>query len=94
MQTLVGTTFWDAVLAPSTDTLVLFVAPWCARCEKIDPSYTALAATFAAIDGVEVAVMDAVANEPRGIEVDTFPTIKVCVLKNYRYISCESFLTI
>ena len=77
VRTLVGTTFWDAALAPSTDTLVLFFAPWCARCEKIAPAFAALAATFAAVDSVQVASIDDVANEPNGIEVDTFPTIQL-----------------
>ena len=75
VTTLVGSTFWDVVLTPSLDVLVLFVAPWCAQCRKLEPTYTALGATYSAIDTVLITTMDAVANEPGGIEIEFFPTV-------------------
>lgn len=76
VTTVVGRTFKSIVENPKKDVLIEFFAPWCGHCKSLIPKYKKLAKQLADVDGVEVAMMDATANDFSPLyRVEGFPTI-------------------
>jgi protein disulfide-isomerase A1 len=70
---------FDAIVKDTTkDVLVEFYAPWCGHCKKLAPIYEKLGETFAKIDSVVIAKIDATANDvdPK-LGIRGFPTLKL-----------------
>jgi len=73
---LTGTTVREAVISSNKNVLVMFHAAYCSHCHEAMPALEAVAAHFAADEGVVIAKMEISANTvPEPFEVGTVPTI-------------------
>ena len=72
---LVGSTFASVVRDPAKDVLIQFYSKSCGHCTKLRPVYEQVAQSFAEVDDVVIAQMDAVANDAPGLEPEGFPMI-------------------
>ena len=59
------------------DVLVEFYAPWCGHCKTLAPKYEELAKKLANNKDLIIAKMDSTLNEVKGINIKSFPTIKL-----------------
>eukprot|EP00191_Tetraselmis_sp_GSL018_P014910 CAMPEP_0177580290 /NCGR_PEP_ID=MMETSP0419_2-20121207/1475_1 /TAXON_ID=582737 /ORGANISM="Tetraselmis sp., Strain GSL018" /LENGTH=238 /DNA_ID=CAMNT_0019069135 /DNA_START=286 /DNA_END=1002 /DNA_ORIENTATION=- len=68
---------FDEVVFSGNDVLIEFYAPWCGHCKSLAPTYSKVAAKYKKNDKVEVAKMDATANDVPSSKFDVkgFPTI-------------------
>eukprot|EP01128_Nolandella_sp_AFSM9_P008360 TRINITY_DN4_c0_g1_i1.p1 TRINITY_DN4_c0_g1~~TRINITY_DN4_c0_g1_i1.p1 ORF type:complete len:474 (-),score=177.59 TRINITY_DN4_c0_g1_i1:75-1496(-) len=74
--TLVGRNFKEIVTDSDDDVFVEFYAPWCGHCKKLAPVYSELGETFASVEHIKIAQIDATANNlPSGIDVKGYPTL-------------------
>jgi len=60
-----------------SDVFVKYYAPWCGHCKKLAPVWDELAETLSSVDNLVIAKMDATANEADGVNVKSFPTLKL-----------------
>ena len=68
---------WDRIVNDATkDVLVLFYAPWCAHCQKLQPVWSELSDFVDEIDDLIIAKIDATENEVPGFKIEKYPTIK------------------
>merc|ERR1712014_246676 len=74
---LVGSTFDSIVMDPSKDVLVMFYAPWCGHCKKLEPVYRDVAKKLEGVGTLVIAKIDATANDVEGVDIEGFPTIKL-----------------
>lgn len=58
------------------DVFVLYYAPWCGHCVKINPIWEELADKVAQIDNLTIAKFDITTNEIRNLKLKGYPTIK------------------
>lgn len=77
VKELVGLTMKDAVLDEAKNVLVFMYAPWCGHCKKLAPVWEQLATAFASETSIVITKIDATANDLHGVEIETFPTIKL-----------------
>merc|ERR1719278_1663893 len=70
---------WDhkAVNSTEKNTLVMFYAPWCGHCKKLEPLWEELAEKYKESVDVVIAKMDATKNELEHIRIRAFPTVKL-----------------
>jgi protein disulfide-isomerase A1 len=75
---VVADNFKDIVLNSANDVLVKFYAPWCGHCKQFAPIYEAYAKKLMenGNQNIVLAEMDATANEVKGVEIKSYPTIK------------------
>ena len=75
---VVADNFKDVVLNPANDVLVKFYAPWCGHCKQFAPIYEAYGKKLMenGNPNIVLAEMDATANEVKGVEIKSYPTIK------------------
>eukprot|EP00929_Paragymnodinium_shiwhaense_P113775 TRINITY_DN82081_c0_g1_i1.p1 TRINITY_DN82081_c0_g1~~TRINITY_DN82081_c0_g1_i1.p1 ORF type:complete len:482 (+),score=117.90 TRINITY_DN82081_c0_g1_i1:63-1508(+) len=73
---LVGTTFERVVKDTSKDVLVMFYAPWCGHCKRLEPLYKQVAQKLRSVKSLLIAKIDATANDVEGIHVQGFPMLK------------------
>ena len=68
---------FDDILFSGKDVLIEFYAPWCGHCKSLAPVYSEVGGLFKANDKVEIAKMDATANDVTSSKFDVkgFPTI-------------------
>jgi len=59
------------------DVLVKYYAPWCGHCTALAPHWDALGEAVKGINGLVIAKYDATKNENEGVEVESFPTLKL-----------------
>jgi protein disulfide-isomerase A1 len=74
VKVVVGTTFDRIVMDSSKDVLVEFYAPWCGHCKTLAPKYEELGKSFADVDSVVIAKVDATANDTPA-DISGFPTL-------------------
>jgi len=68
---------FDEIIFSGKDVLIEFYAPWCGHCKNLAPAYSEVGAAFKDNDKVEIAKMDATANDVTSskFNVKGFPTI-------------------
>jgi protein disulfide-isomerase A1 len=74
VKTLVGTNFDRIVMDTTKDVLVEFYAPWCGHCKTLAPKYEELGKSFADVDSIVIAKVDATANDTPA-DISGFPTL-------------------
>ncbi|CAK4268707.1 unnamed protein product [Aphanomyces euteiches] len=77
VKVISGKEFETRVMNSDKDVLLEFYAPWCGHCKSLAPKYEQLAESFAGVDSIVIAKMDATENEidhPK-VDVKGFPTI-------------------
>jgi len=74
VKVVVGTTFDRIVMDSTKDVLVEFYAPWCGHCKTLAPKYEELGKSFADVDSVVIAKVDATANDTPA-DISGFPTL-------------------
>jgi len=74
---VVGDTFLELVVESKKDVLLEVYAPWCGHCKKLQPIYDELAALYKTNPHVVIAKMDGTANEAAGLDVKSYPAIKL-----------------
>jgi len=74
VKVVVGTTFDNIVMDKTKDVLVEFYAPWCGHCKTLAPKYEELGKSFADVDSVVIAKLDATANDTPA-DISGFPTL-------------------
>ena len=64
--------------------MIKFYAPWCGHCKQLAPIYSATATKLKENknDNVMLAEMDATANDVDGVEIQSYPTLKLYSKKN------------
>jgi len=76
LKTIVGKNFREKVLETENEVFIKFYAPWCGHCKSMAPTWESLAEEFRAVEGLVIADMDATANEPEGVDIKGFPSLK------------------
>lgn len=68
---------FDEIIFSGKDVLIEFYAPWCGHCKSLAPTYAEVGGLFKANDKIEIAKMDATANDVPSAKFDVkgFPTI-------------------
>jgi protein disulfide-isomerase A1 len=77
LRIIVGKNYNDVVKDKSKTVVVMLHAPWCGHCKQLSPTWDELAKAYKDSSDVVVAKMDATANEAEGLQVHSFPTIKL-----------------
>jgi len=76
LTTLVGLNHDEIVNDPTKDVFVKYYAPWCGHCKKLAPIWDELAESVKDIPDVVIAKFDATANEVKGLDINSYPTLK------------------
>ncbi|TNV86977.1 hypothetical protein FGO68_gene3970 [Halteria grandinella] len=76
LKTIVGKNFREKVLKTQNEVFIRFYAPYSGHCNVLAPIWESLAEEFRAVEGLVIAVMDGTANEPEGVDLKGFPSIK------------------
>lgn len=68
---------FDEIVFSGKDVLIEFYAPWCGHCKNLAPIYAELGAALKDNDKIEIAKMDATANDVPSskFNVKGFPTL-------------------
>lgn len=74
---LVGTNFNAITMDVGKHVFVDFYAEWCGFCRILDPIWTKLAEHFKSSPDIVIAKIDGTLNELPGIELITFPTLRL-----------------
>jgi protein disulfide-isomerase A1 len=77
VRVIVGKSFDDEVVNNEKDVFVMFFAPWCGHCKRLQPTWHELGVKFQGVDSAVIAQMDATANEHEAVDIQGFPTIKL-----------------
>ena len=77
VRVIVGENFQKEVIDSNDHVLLEIYAPWCGHCKHLAPIYEQLAQKLKNTPGIVIAKMDGTANEVSGLEVRSFPTIKL-----------------
>lgn len=77
VKVLTGGNFAQVALDESKNVFVEFYAPWCGHCKQLAPIFDKLGEAFESVENVVIAKMDSTANEIDGVQVESFPTIKL-----------------
>ncbi|KAJ1610643.1 protein disulfide isomerase [Cryptosporidium canis] len=76
VRIVVSKTFKKEVLESDLDVLIVFYAPWCGHCRKLEPDYNALAQRLRGInDKLKIAKIDGSQNEVDNIQILGYPSI-------------------
>mmetsp|Transcript_14429 Transcript_14429/g.14468 ORF Transcript_14429/g.14468 Transcript_14429/m.14468 type:complete len:471 (+) Transcript_14429:1-1413(+) len=79
VRVLVGKNFEEVVYNSGKNVLVEFYAPWCEHCKEFTPEYEKLAVYLKNKENIIIAKMDAIKNEAKDIEIQSYPTLKFFV---------------
>ncbi|CAL8104277.1 unnamed protein product [Calicophoron daubneyi] len=77
LRIIVGKNYNEVVKDMTKTVAVMLHAPWCGHCKQLSPTWDELAKAYKGRDDVVIAKMDATANEAEGLQVHSFPTIKL-----------------
>jgi len=77
LKVIVGKNFEEAVIKSGNDVFVKFYAPWCGHCKSLAPIWQDLATELKDVDGLVIGKFDATLNEAEGVEIQSFPTLKL-----------------
>ena len=77
VTSLTNENFDRGVISNKKDVLVEFYAPWCGHCKSLAPVYKQLAKHYQDDSRVRITKVDATAHRIPGIEVKSFPTIRL-----------------
>jgi len=77
VKVLTGENFAAVAHDATKHVLVEFYAPWCGHCKQLTPIWDQLAELFLSAPNVVVAKLDSTANEVDGVNIQSFPTLKL-----------------
>ncbi|KAL3129780.1 protein disulfide isomerase [Cryptosporidium hominis] len=76
VRIVVSKTFKKEVIEINLDVLIVFYAPWCGHCRKLEPDYNVLAQRLRGIsDKLKIAKIDGSQNEVENIQILGYPSI-------------------
>lgn len=76
VRIVVSKTFKKEVIESNLDVLIVFYAPWCGHCRKLEPDYNVLAQRLRGIsDKLKIAKIDGSQNEVENIQILGYPSI-------------------
>ncbi|EAK88494.1 protein disulfide isomerase, signal peptide plus possible ER retention motif [Cryptosporidium parvum Iowa II] len=76
VRIVVSKTFKKEVIETNLDVLIVFYAPWCGHCRKLEPDYNVLAQRLRGIsDKLKIAKIDGSQNEVENIQILGYPSI-------------------
>ncbi|OII74524.1 uncharacterized protein cubi_00077 [Cryptosporidium ubiquitum] len=76
VRIVVSKTFKKEVIESNLDVLIVFYAPWCGHCRKLEPDYNILAQRLRGInDKLRIAKIDGSQNEVENIQILGYPSI-------------------
>lgn len=75
VKIVVGNNFDEIVLDETKDVLLEVYAPWCSRCQGLEPTYNKLAKHLREIKSIVIAKMNGITNEHARAKADGFPAI-------------------
>jgi protein disulfide-isomerase A1 len=75
--TIVGKNFWNTVMEKNKDVVVLFYAPWCQHSQAFARIYEDFADEIEDFEHVVLAKIDITNNDIDGINVTTYPNLKL-----------------
>lgn len=75
VKVIVGSQFKEMVLESNKDVFIKFYAPWCGHCKALAPIFEEVAMKLKENENILLAECDATANEFRGVNIQTYPTL-------------------
>eukprot|EP01067_Filipodium_phascolosomae_P000090 Filipodium_phascolosomae@DN1068_c0_g1_i1.p1 len=72
---IVGSSFQDIVMNPAKDVFVIFYAPWCGHCRRLDPIVREVVEKLHTVKSLVIGKIDATSNEVEGVHINGYPSM-------------------